>query len=134
MKHIAALLLFLLTAGISQEINAQIATAAECSQYKTGTFYLTTMPWIVVTRDSTTQVEMDTQTGKSATYSVTWIDSCTYELRFVKSTDKKMKKSGRKIKVLRIQITSVDEEGYKYIATAPELQAPIRGSMKRKVN
>jgi uncharacterized protein (DUF2236 family) len=45
-----------------------------------------------------------------------------------------MKKSGRKIKVLRIQITSVDEEGYKYIATAPELQAPIRGSMKRKVN
>lgn len=133
MKSITLIFAFILATCVTENVQAQIATASECAQYKTGEYYAPTMPWIVITRDSTTQVELDTKTGKSATYSVTWVDSCTYELRFVKSTDKAMRKSGRKIKVLRIQITSVDEEGYKYIATAPEINEPIRGSMKRKI-
>lgn len=111
---------------------AQTVTNAECASVHTGEFVDGSLSYIAITRDSMYQVETDTRTGEKSTFKVKWIDSCTYTLTFVKSDSKRMKKSSKKIGVLRITITYVDEDGYRYIAESDGMEVPIRGSVKRK--
>lgn len=132
MKHITFSLLLLVVTSLFSSIHAQTVTDEECNKFHTGEFVDGTLSYITITRDSLYQVETDTRTGKKSTYEIKWIDACTYELIFVKSEDKKMRKGAKKIGTLRISITYADEDGYRYIATAPGLLQPMRGSIKVK--
>ena len=130
-KHLyLCLIAFLLV--LSENGLGQSVSNAECTSVRTGEFVDGTLSYVTITRDSVSQVETDTRTGKKSYFKVEWTDSCTYTLTFVKSDEKKMKKSAKKIGVLTIEITYVDEDGYRYYCTAPGLETPIRGSVKRK--
>ena len=126
LKLLTALLLLVLSVPA---LDAQVSNA-ECAKFHTGEFVDGSLPYITIKRDSVYQVETDTRTGKTSTFSIRWTDSCTYELTFVKSDDKAIRKSSKKIGVLRVTITYTDEEGYRYIATSDKLEVPIRGSVK----
>jgi hypothetical protein len=125
--------LFALTLILSAfKSNAQTITNEECMKFHTGTFVDGSMSEITIVRDSAFQVETNTKTNKSSTYSITWINSCTYVLKFVKSEDKADRKAAKAMGDLTVRIVSYDADGYSYIATAPNMQGAIRGSVKWK--
>ena len=132
MKLLSVLALFIALTTLGIQGNAQTVSNSECLQVRTGSFVDGTLSYVTIERDSLYQTETDTRTGKWARYKVDWIDSCTYTLTLDKTNDRKTRKADKKIGVLRISITYVDEDGYRYIATAPGLSEPFRGSIKRK--
>lgn len=122
--------LFLLCAG---SVFAQTPDASDCKQFHTGTFYVKNMPNIVITRDAQFQTETDPSTGKYVKLSVTWLDDCTYQLRLVKTNDRKQKKDYKKIGVLTVTITSADENSYHFSATSPVMKEAVKGVIIKKV-
>ena len=132
MKRLFPVLALLLMAMSPSAIVAQTITNDECMKFHTGTFVDGSMSQITIVRDSAFQVETNTNTGKSSTYAITWTSPCTYVLKFVSSEDKADKKAAKRMGDLTVTITSYDDDGYKYIATAPNMQGAIRGSIKWK--
>lgn len=131
MKKLSLLILLFLGFATSPLL-AQEPTAAECKQFRTGTFYVKSMPNVIITRDDKFQTETDPATGKYVKMSVTWTSDCTYELRLVKTTIKKDKKMWKKMKVLTITITDTDETSYKFSATSPMFAEPVKGTIIKK--
>ena len=66
----------------------QAKTPVNCSKYKTGTFfYHFTMNeaefHFTLKRNDSLQSETNEKSGKAVRFKVNWIDSCTYELRYL---------------------------------------------------
>jgi hypothetical protein len=122
------LLLFAATPATAQITNE------ECMKYHHGNFVDGSLSYIHIVRDSVTntQVETDTRTGKKSTFSIVWLNACTYELTMISSDDKKERKASKAVGTLRVVITAYDDDGYSYIATASGIPGPIRGSVKWK--
>lgn len=131
MKNLSLLILLFLGFATSPLL-AQEPTAADCKQFRTGTFYVKNMPNIIITRDAQFQTETDPATGQYVKMSITWTSDCTYELRLVKTTKKGDKKAWKKMKVLTVVITSVDENSYRFSASSPALAEPVRGTIVKK--
>jgi hypothetical protein len=132
MKKLSSLLLLIFS--VTTSLLAQDPTAADCKQFRTGTFYVKNMPNIVITRDGQFQTETDPATGKYVKMSITWTSDCTYELRLVKSTMRSEKKAWKKLKVLTVTITSVDveENSYRFSASSPAMMEPVKGTIVKK--
>jgi hypothetical protein len=134
MKRLSLLILLFLGFATSP-LFAQEPTAAECKQFRTGTFYVKGMPNIVVTRDEHFQIETDTKTGKYIKMSIVWIDDCTYQLKTVKTNHgRKQKKIDKQIGTLTVVITSVDVDAgsYQFSASSPAMSEPVRGTIVKK--
>ena len=129
LKNSLLLLAFLLGGKL---LSAQVPTASECKNFHTGTFYVKSMPNIIITRDSLYQIETDPATGRYVKMSITWTSDCTYELRLVKTTEKHDKKAWKKMKVLMVTITEVDEDSYRFSAVSPAMAEPVRGTVVKK--
>ena len=129
MKNISLLFLLLLFSG---KISAQSATADECNQFRTGTFTYKAMPDIIIERDSLYQTERNPADGSYVKMSIKWTSPCTYELRLVDTNKRKDKKFWKKIKVLTVTITYVDDDGYRFSCTSPAIETPIVGTVLRK--
>lgn len=128
MKHVLALIAGILLIW-SAPLHGQ-SDSAQCKKFRTGTFYDVKMPEVKIERDSVYQIE--TNGEKTSYYKVTWIDACTYELSFIKSTDPQMRKSAALMGDLHITITEVFEDGYRYTATAKGLPIPVSSVMRVK--
>lgn len=113
-------------------LHAQAPAAGECAKFHTGTFYAKGMPQVIIERDSLYQVERDPKTGLYVKMSVTWTSDCTYQLRLVKTNDRSHKKTWKKVKVLTITITQVDEDSYHFSAMSPAFTEPVTGVIVRK--
>jgi len=136
MNHLSRLLiLFTIVAG-SMSLGAQTVTDEECMKFHNGTFVDGSLSYVTIVRDSSTQIQTETNTlnGKTSTYSIKWLNACTYELDLIKTNDKQERKASKAMGILRVQITSFDEDGYSYIATAPGMEGPFRGTVKWKKN
>jgi hypothetical protein len=64
-----------------------------CSKYKTGSFLLYYKApqrqddiTFTITRNQSIQTEINSKTGEILTYKIHWVDSCTYQLHFQKSS------------------------------------------------
>ena len=125
-------IIFLFLLFISANLFAQEPSASECKQFHTGTFYVKGMSNIVITRDAQFQTETNPATGKYIKMSITWIDDCTYELRLVKTNDRKQKKDYKKMGVLTVTITSADENSYHFSATSPVMKEAVKGVIIKK--
>ena len=123
-------ILFLFLLFCSANLFAQ--EPSECKQFRTGTFYVKNMPEIVITRDAQFQTETNPATGKYVKMSITWLDDCTYELRLVKTNDRKQKKDYKKMGVLIVKITSVDENSYHFAASSPAMPQAVTGVIVKK--
>jgi hypothetical protein len=130
MKKLSFLLLLIFS--VTTSLLAQDPTAADCKQFRTGTFYLPNMPDIVITRDAEFQTETNTKTGKYIKMRITWIDDCTYQLKTLKTNDRQTRKIDKKIGVLTVVITSVDENTYHFSASSPAMAEPIKGTIIKK--
>jgi hypothetical protein len=133
-KHFFGILLLIFFIAAGKPLSAQTITDEECMKFHHGTFVDGSLSYIEIVRDSikNTQTETDTRTGKYSTYKITWLNACTYELDLIKSTDKQQRKASKAMGTLRVQITSFDDDGYSYIATALTLPGPLRGTVKWK--
>jgi hypothetical protein len=124
--------LFVFLLFCSANLFAQAPASSDCKQFHTGTYYVKNMPNIVITRDAQFQTETNPETGKSVKMSITWLDDCTYQLRFVKSNDRQQKKDYKKIGVLTVRITSVDENSYHFAATSLAMPQAVTGVIVKK--
>lgn len=128
----SSLLIILFLFIASSHLFSQEPTASECKQFRTGTFYVKSMPNVVITRDENFQVETDPVSGKYVKMSVKWTSDCTYELRLVKTNKREDKKMWKKMKVLVVTITATDEKSYKFSATSVIMSEPVNGTLIKK--
>src|ERR1041385_5034611 len=109
-------IIFVFLLFCSAHVFAQAPSSSDCKEFHTGTFYVKDMPNVVIVRDAQFQTETTPATGKYMKMSITWLDDCTYQLRMVKTNDRQLKKDYKKIGVLTVKITSVDENSYHFAA------------------
>jgi hypothetical protein len=128
----SSLLFFLFLFGATTHLFSQAPSSSDCKQFRTGTFYLKGMPNVIITRDETTQTETDPSTGRYIKMSVTWTSDCTYELRLIKTNWKSDRKDWKKMKVLVVVITDVEEDRYQFSASSPAMAQPVRGTIVKK--
>lgn len=132
MKKTALLLLLFLLVFTGKNLFAQAPGASECGKFHTGTYYYKDIPGVIVERDSLTQTERDPATGRYVTMSIKWTGECSYELRLIKTNDKHDRKFWKKVKVLVVNITYVEENTYRFTVTSAGLPDAIRGTMTKK--
>ncbi len=64
----------------------------DCSKFKTGTFFFrfkseNKLVRYSLSRNNTTQTEINEATGATSKYKIIWIDSCNYKLKFLRGSE-----------------------------------------------
>lgn len=111
-KHLTLALAILLSSIVAK------AQSIDCSKFKTGTFKLINQDKeTIIKRDGNSQFEYYDKATTPTTFSVKWIDDCTYTLRPSKSTFAKYPEIPKNA-LLTAKIIKVSKSSYTIRATS----------------